>query len=70
MQVKYVFRDEELYKVVDETYCVEVFGEEFGALFSKFYSSYRNYKNYSFENMTYMMEKFNHVFINVYKWYP
>jgi len=51
------------------TYCVEIFGEEFGALFSKFYSSYRNYKNYSFQNMTYMMEKFNQVFINVYNYF-
>ena len=50
------------------TYCVEIFGDEFGALFSKFYTIFRYYKNYSFENRTYMIEKYNQVFISVYNY--
>jgi len=49
-------------------FCVEVFGEQYGQLFSWFYTLYRNYITYAFYHKQFKMEEYNQLFINVYKY--
>ncbi|MHA1966679.1 MAG: aminopeptidase [Candidatus Hodarchaeales archaeon] len=50
------------------SYCVELFGDQFGQLFSYFYTLYRNYIVFAFKHEVYKMEEYNSLFINVYNY--
>jgi aminopeptidase len=48
-------------------YCVKILGEDFGQLFSWFYTLYRNYLTYAFYHKQFKMEEYNQLFIKVYE---
>ncbi|MFP4458717.1 MAG: aminopeptidase [Candidatus Zixiibacteriota bacterium] len=50
------------------SYCVEVFGDKFGQLFSYFYMMYRQYVTYSFLHKIFEMNELNQLFIKFNKY--
>jgi len=51
----------------DPDYCVKLFGEELGQLFSAYYINYRNYVTLAFQHMKYYMHRWNKIFLEVYE---
>jgi hypothetical protein len=50
------------------SYCVELFGDQFGQLISFFYTLYRSYIVFAFKHEVYKMEEYNSLFIDVYNY--
>ncbi len=49
------------------TYCLDIFGDEFGALISYFYCQYRLYIIHSLYHRIFRMEEYNRLFIEVFE---
>ncbi len=48
-------------------YAVQVFGREYGAVFSAYYTANRNYLSHAFQHLRFQMEKWNKLFIDVFE---
>jgi len=49
-------------------YCVKTIGDNYGQLFSWFYTLYRGYITYAFYHKQFKMEEYNQLFIKVYEY--
>ncbi len=50
------------------TYCMSIFGEPTGQLLSYFYCLYRQYIGLAFHHLVFKMEKYNRLFVSVYRY--
>jgi aminopeptidase len=48
-------------------YAVQVFGLEYGAVFSTYYIAYRNYLSFAFQHQRFRMDSWNKLFIDIFE---